>query len=348
MLTLDQVQQLSELLPNVKTLIIGLSASATYDQVAAATALYLSWVDQQKEVQLVMPTMPGEQFSQLSGVEAIKDELGNKDLQVSFAYTQEKVDKVSYHIDEEQERFYLIIKPKSGQKPLDTKTVQMEYVGAEADLIVLVGVHDLDQLEHLYTEYTQLYQDTTVVSLNTFESSVGQIKLDASGLSSVSEAVAQLVQSLDLPLSAETATNLLAGIEASTDNLRSVAATADTFETVARLLRSGARRLKRAEPVVKPTSSSGIFSANSSKTTGQVDAPKTTVSFGQALAESKKAKNGKRKATVVSSASQSEPEAVEGEVVSGGSDADLTPEPPAKKAGSLKYQPTGFGPGGNG
>lgn len=343
MLTVDQVQQLSELLPTTKTILVMVSARATFDQLAAASSLFVSLREQGKEVALLAPTTQVVQDQGLAGLADLKSELGNKDLQISFAYTPEQVDKVSYHIDEQDQRFYLVVKPKSGQKPLDADSIEMSYVGAEADLILLVGVSDLEELEQLYFGYEQLYQDSAIVTLHTYETAIGSIKLDASGLSSVSEAAAQLIQSLDMPLSADTATNLLAGIEEMTEGFRSLATTADTFEIVARLMRSGARRIKRNKPmgqkIAPPTVTSGVVVES------QPSAPRGDSSvFSQALAANKKQlKKEKAKA-------KSKPlVASESTAVADPDDAEeLADDESVSTKGDLHYQPNEYSPGGRG
>jgi hypothetical protein len=247
MITTDQLNQLRDLLPAANTILILTTAQPTLDQAAAATSLYLALQAAGKQPLLLSPQVTeGGVWSSLAGKENVQTQLGNKDLSISFQYQPEAVDKVSYHIDEQSQRFYLVIKPQKGQRPLDSNTIQFEYTGAEADLIFLIGVHTFESLEHLYFGYEQLYQDATTVTLHTFEPEIGSIKLNASGASSLSESLVFLFRGLELPLSAEAATNLLAAIEEVTDGFRSLSVTADTFETVSFLMRSGARRARRA------------------------------------------------------------------------------------------------------
>lgn len=255
MITSDQVIPLKEILTPAQSILVILAPDATFDQIAAATALYFSLQAAGKQVSLVSPSevsrvQPmGRQV--LQGVEVIQTKLGNKDLSVSFDYVPEAVDKVSYHIDEETQRFHLIIKPQRGSPPLDEKSVQFEYTGAEADILFLIGVHSLESLEHLYFGYEQLYQNTTSIVLHSFEPSIGNIKLSTGDMSCLSEGMSGFLQYSDLPIPSEAATNLLVAIEEVTDGFQSLTTTAETFEKVAFLLRNGARRSKKM-PQEKP------------------------------------------------------------------------------------------------
>jgi nanoRNase/pAp phosphatase (c-di-AMP/oligoRNAs hydrolase) len=119
-------------------------------------------------------------------------------------------------------------------------------------MVFLVGVHDLETLNQLYIGYESLYQNAFVVTLHTFRPELGNIQLDLSGMSSMSEAMTDILEGMEVPLNTEIATDLLHGIESMTNNLLSLTASAETFETVAKLLRAGARRKTHSTPQVRP------------------------------------------------------------------------------------------------
>lgn len=252
MLDSEKLNQLAELLPGMQSIIVAIGPTATFDQAAAALALSEALKQSGKEVHLLSSEPDiAQQFPTLLKAESIEQGMGNRNLLVSFDYSPDKVDKVSYHIDEQQQKFCLVIKPQKGQKPLDPASIEYSYTGAEADVIFLIGVHELESLGNLYYGYEQLYRDTTIVTFHTFEPEIGTLKLDASGSSSFSESMVGLLQSLGLPLDADVATNLVSAIEASTNHFQSLNATATTFQTVGDLLQLGARRINR-QPAKPP------------------------------------------------------------------------------------------------
>lgn len=237
------LSQLKVILDQAQTALVVLGPNANLDQTASALALYESLRDLKTEVSICSPEEVS--FIDLQGQEEIKNKLGNKDLSVSFDYDESSVDKVSYHIDEEKNKFYLIVKPKKGHKPLDTKSVSFDYIGAQADVIFLFGVHQYESLEHLYSKYADVYDNATVVTIHNFEPEIGDINIDISGKSCWAESTLSLIENLGLELSEKAATNILYSIENATNNLSSFTATADTFESVAKLLRAGGRRMSR-------------------------------------------------------------------------------------------------------
>lgn len=245
--------QYKSLVDSAQTIVVLIPTQATPDQTAVAASLYLSLLQLGKNARLVTPE-PVATKVVVSGFEQAQQDLGNQNLTVSFAYTPEQVDKVSYHIAEETGRFYLTIKPKSGYEPLATESVEYSYTGASADLVVLVGVSNLEQLEQLYFGYEDLFETVPMVSIHNHTTSFGTIHIDSGSVSSSSEVVAQLLFSVGHPVNSDIATNLLLGIEWGTANLSSPTASAETFEVVAQLLRAGARRMFKKTSVEPPVS----------------------------------------------------------------------------------------------
>lgn len=198
-----------------------------------------------KEVRLLTPREPVviENYPENSDVVS-SIEMGNKNLTISFDYSPEQVDKVSYHIGEETKKFYLTIKPQKNAQPLDQESVEFSYSGAEADLIITVGVAQLEELQQLYYGYEDLYQETPVISINNYDVDFARQSVVPVTAPSLSQETAKLLLDLDLSFPSEAATQLLYGIELKTDGLRSHLATAETFDVVANLLRYGARRLQ--------------------------------------------------------------------------------------------------------
>jgi len=180
-----------------------------------------------------------------------QQDLGRENLLISFPYQQEQVDKVSYHIADNDQRFYLTIKPKKGSKPLDYQKLDYKYVGSSADLLFLFGVNDLEDLKDLYFNYQDLFQNTPSVTINTFLPDFGTLNLDISGSSGYGEAIFYLLKSLANLLNFELsslsnvdqlATLLLNSISFKTKGFSSSQMTADSFLAVAELLNLGAKR----------------------------------------------------------------------------------------------------------
>lgn len=240
---MEKITQLRELLERSKTVVIIVKDDPSLDQLATASSLSMALSQAGKEVLFLSPTAPITTHD-LLGIENISTKMGNQNLVVSFDYSEDLVDKVSYHIGEESGKFFLTIKPKKGHPPLDSNKVEFSYTGMDADLAILIGVHDLESLDTLYFGSESFYQDVPLVTIHNFETELGALQFDFSTHLCYAEALVEVLEGLGLNLSAEIATNLLHSIEEKTENMTNSLATAKSFEIVAKLMRAGAKRKK--------------------------------------------------------------------------------------------------------
>ncbi len=240
MLDESQLTQLKNLADAAQSHLVLFEPKAKPSIVAAASAWYLALKEKGADVRLAAVKKP--KIKGLVGLEATETDLGKQNLTISFDYDENAVDKISYHIGEETKKFYLTIKPKKGHPPLDAKTVKFAYTGFEADIIYLFGINNLEDLDKLYFGYEEKFKEIPIVSFHTQPTSLGIINITADR-PALTEDVFRLLARLVWPISPDTATDLLFGIEAETDGLRSPLATAETFDAVARLMKLGARRV---------------------------------------------------------------------------------------------------------
>ncbi len=235
-----QPTQSIEHMQKANTALVILGPEPTFDQQLAATSLYLFLKKLGKKASLL--GVKAIKNPTISGLQDLKTDVGYKNLVINFDYIETAVHNVSYHIDEEQNKFYLTIKPQPGHEPLDKDAVETEYVGADSDLIVLFGVDNLESLEQLYHGYEDLYQNAAILTVNNTRPNYQSFYLNSGEYSSQCELVFQLAAGLEVEIDPEAATNLFAGIQYETNNFIDPKASADTFEAIAQLLRSGARR----------------------------------------------------------------------------------------------------------
>lgn len=269
MIDQHKVSLFKELLQQAESILVIYAPDALRDHLFAATALYKTL--QQlgtKDVALLSSENLSSDEPDIAYLSEIKTEIGRKNLCITLDYTSDAVEKITSAVDENIQKLHITIKPKKGNTPLSKENVSFSYTGADADMVILVGVDDLESLDQLYIGYENLYQSTALVSINSYETAFGNLKLDIQSSSSVSEYVTELLKALEYQLDQESATNLLAGIDEETENLESYLATADTFEVVAYLLRSGARRFARKKKDSQSSESGvgaevGIFDAKS-------------------------------------------------------------------------------------
>ncbi len=243
MKTIPALDSLKDSLPTIHKALILMSGTPNLDSAAAALGLGQILKAKGVEVQIACPVDMRVEFSRLVGVDDVKKKIGNRNLQISFDYSEDKVEKVSYTISEDGTRFNLVIAPKNNASALDPATVAFDYVGAETDATFLIGVNGYDDIGSIYDEERNVIEGSLTVAVTLFPvPTYAKFHADAQGYSTLSELVAVIASQLSLPFDADGASNLLFGIDSTTQSLSSPLATADTFEMVATLMRAGAKR----------------------------------------------------------------------------------------------------------
>lgn len=251
---IDQAQtnKLKDILALSKNALIVFPEEENLDLFLATYCLH-SFLAARQDVRLLTPKFKQKIPTQLNDfidIKLIEHELGKENLLISFPYKEEQVDKVSYYIGEQDKRFYLTIKPKKGVAPLDSSALEFSYAGAQADLLILCGVEDLEKLNQLYFAYENLYKgiDNHLVTINNFIPDFGNLNLDISPCNSYCEAVFYLFKDMgrendDFLAKSNLPTLLLYGIEEKNLGLQASNTSPNTFLTVAELLQLGAMRL---------------------------------------------------------------------------------------------------------
>lgn len=124
-------------LAKAKTVLILLPQNPSLDAAAAALALYLSVSKVQKTVNIACANPLTVAFNRLYAVNKVKQEIGNKNLLISFDCPEESLEKVSYNI--ENNTFNLVVEKKSGYPALQTKDLKYNYTGVSADIVFILG-----------------------------------------------------------------------------------------------------------------------------------------------------------------------------------------------------------------
>lgn len=244
MLEQEDISAIQKALLSARSVVLILRSSASYDQVASAVALAFSLSEHKKNVQLACPEQLGTQFQSIIGSDRIQTALGNRSLQITFEYSPEMVENVSYNVDQVANKFHLVVRPKKGHRTIDPETIEYSHVGLDAEVIFLFGISAFSDIEEYYQQDEQAFHQAHTIAITSEQTNFANTNVDVSGHSCVSELTARLIMALSLPLTGELSTNLLSGIEMSTDAFRHSNVTAMTFETVASLMRNGGKRLR--------------------------------------------------------------------------------------------------------
>ena len=243
--------RVSDLITKGNSGIIALPHNPTPDAIAAATALYLGLLKLGKNIGLVCAT---KVTSDLAGADKAQTNLsvGGDNLVVSFPYSDGTIDKIDYNI--QGDKFNLVIAPRAGFPKLNPSQVQYSYTGGTFDFIITVDAPNLNTLDALYTENPTQFQGKEIINIDRHLTNAffGTVNFVNKTSSSTSELVYKVLKELQVEIDKDMATNLYAGIAAATNTFTSYSVNAETFETIAQLLKAGAT--KKA-PVATPPAS---------------------------------------------------------------------------------------------
>lgn len=236
------ISHIKPLLESAKSVSILLTKNPSYDAVAAGLACKLALDNAGKITQIACETPMTVEFNRLIGVDTIDTTVGSRNLVISFHDQTEFVDKVSYNIDEGELR--LLITPKSTAPDLDHRRLRFIPGRSISDLIIVIDADRLDHLGQIYVGAKDAITKAKIISINHRPPTDGYTthQVYDPQSSSLSEIMAKCIQSLNLNLHADVATNLLAGLQNHTQNFQSQSVSPETFEVAALLLKRGASR----------------------------------------------------------------------------------------------------------
>jgi nanoRNase/pAp phosphatase (c-di-AMP/oligoRNAs hydrolase) len=240
-----QITPFKSAVDQAKSIVIALPPDPDVDTISAGLGLFSALSALTEKVVKIGCSSPVKVTSaRLFGIEQIQDNVGNQNLVISLDFQEEKLDKIDYEKTEEG-KIRLLIKPRPGETAPDSKTINFSYTGANADLIITLGIQSLEELGKLYSDEKPFFDqtDTANFSLSNQPTSFAKYSLNKPTASCLSEIIVMVAKTMNLTLNPDASSNLLLAISDATLNYTSLKTSADTFETTAFLLRQGGRRL---------------------------------------------------------------------------------------------------------
>lgn len=260
------ISRFQQVLAQAKSALIILPQNPDFDQVSSALSLSLGLKKKEIATTVVCPDPMRVEFNRLVGVNKIRQDLGDKNLQISFTnYPADNIERVSYNVDNGQ--FSLTVIPKEGNSAPNQDQVSLSYAGISSDMVVVVGANYPDGLGR-FAENRQLLENQNLALLGNAPLAgwPRAIELIDASASCVSEVSFEVIEQMGVSLDADLATNLFLGIEAGTKNFTAPQTTAATFEKVAKLLHAGANR---ASPGATASGSGPVKPAQETRQTSQ-------------------------------------------------------------------------------
>ncbi|MFA6514189.1 MAG: hypothetical protein WCT50_02790 [Patescibacteria group bacterium] len=242
MLTIEQ--QVFKQIEKAKNILLVFSMDWEGDSVAASLSLftYLKNINKEVDITAVKPERIVANLSFLPGFREIKNNLDHlRRFIVSLDISKTKVSQIKYIVENDQLNF--IVSPQDGWfEPQDVSSKAGEF---KYDLIISVGVDDLESLGNIYDQNVEFFYKTPIINIScrAANEEFGQINLIDLNSVSTSEIIYNLLQTnTEKSITEDIATGLLGGIIIKTRNFRTGNLTPRTLMITSELISLGARR----------------------------------------------------------------------------------------------------------
>lgn len=248
-------QQFLEAIERSKAPLIVLSAFPHIDDIVTAYSIAALLSKLQKTTTIVSSggTAPKE-LAFLKATDTIKGDLQQlKKLTINVRSAHAKIDNLSYTIN--GDTLSIQLEPKTGmwlKEDIEVVTDAYKY-----DLIITIGVQDLEQVGELFQQYQDFFFDVPIINLDhkTDNGHYGQINLVDINHVSSSELCFTTFKRIDESLLDERiATYLLTGMIAKTRSFKGPQVTPKTLKSAGELMARGARRDEIVEHLYKTRS----------------------------------------------------------------------------------------------
>jgi hypothetical protein len=222
-----------------------LGTRQTADTVGSSLALAQGIKSLGKTVFIASPKPISGAYAQFDGASQVAQEIGNRNLIITLALNNtDDIDKISYNVNEEEKTFNLVVQPRSDAQPIGSDNVKFSYSGAQADVVIMVGVASTQELGFFYEQEKKLFEAATTIALSpAFSQKFATHTHELNQGESIAEAAKNILEQLQVSFNAVMATNLLAGIDEVTNKLQNPSTTPEMFEAVGSLIRSGGKRM---------------------------------------------------------------------------------------------------------
>lgn len=235
MISKETIEKINQLITGTQDITIFCGNNFDSDAIASALALYLSLSKLGKNVSVVTPKQVTVEFAKYVGIDKITHELLPRKFIVSLNEVVGNVDKVSHYL--EDNRLNIVIHTLPGAKRFTSDDVSFRYDKPNNQLLIMVGVDELNDLGSIYTQEQELFSNSDILVINKTNSNLKIAGIAIFGKLTISEAVVSLIGQLKLPIDVDIANNLFLGIADGTDNFKSETITADSLEAAAFCLR---------------------------------------------------------------------------------------------------------------
>ncbi len=241
-MSLEPQGQFKKFLEKSKDVLILISEGPSSDAVGSAWSLYYFLEKLNITPTIAFSNNLSPKFDFLTKPSRLLKELsGARDFVLSFDTTRNKIIKLRQ--EEKENRFNIFVTPEKGS--VDPRDFSFILAKFKYDLVVVIGIPDLEKLGNLYLKNTDLFFEVPIVNIDhqSNNDNFGQINLVDVTSSSSSEILANFFENFNKNLIDENiATCLLTGLIGGTESFQKKNTTPKALALAASLMDKGANQ----------------------------------------------------------------------------------------------------------
>lgn len=228
-------QQIASQLKNYGSILLIAGGGPSVDTLGSTLALSLGLAALGKNTQVVTKNAIRAEHSRLVGVDKVESQVGGqKSFVISIPNAVDFIEKVSCYA--EGQKLNIVLQPYADVKNFTPNDIQYANADGNFEAIVLVDVGSMQDVQSVFTEGQDIINQLPTIAIGRKADQRIANKLVDPKVIATSTLVLQLLEELGAPISADTATNLMQGVYAATDDFHSPNVTPEIFESAAKLL----------------------------------------------------------------------------------------------------------------
>lgn len=249
----DPLNQAITQLRKSRNILVLVGQNADVDVLASAVALKEFLSKLEIKTRILTSSLPNLKLKLLDDPALNQSEGLSKNLVLEVNLGKTQLSELSYQKQEDKLSIYLL--PKSGEFTTTDVTVKTNVY--PFDLVVTLGVANLEELGPLQAGHAQLFFETPVINLDYKPSNenYGQINLVSLTSAGVSEVLYDLLNTFDPEfIDEKIATLILTGLVAQTNSFQSIKTTPQVFNKASKLVSLGAKQQEIVSQLYKSKS----------------------------------------------------------------------------------------------
>lgn len=247
-------QQIAEKIKQAKNILLVTHVNPDEDAIGSVLALFHTLKKLDKNISIACSGKKSDKHAFLPGYENVKNELiGSKQFIITLNTANTNAPhKVKYQT--EDDKIHLIVTPEQGNFTQEDVTIKEGK--HQFDLIIVTDTPNLERLDNIYSENTELFYETPIINIDHHSDNdgFGEINLINSKSSSVCEMLVSIIETLSSDqslLDANISTCVLTGILGDTASFQNSNTTSKSLTVAAQMIAGGANHMQIIKSIFK-------------------------------------------------------------------------------------------------